>query len=146
MRRNLFNGFVIVSSIGFVLVAMFFLGKHIGPDNDGNPNALYWLRWRADGFWWLSAGKLPIFGLDLEGLLMVVTLIPPGAWLIGLLCARRRRAKGACATCGYDLRATPGRCPECGGLARATSHPERGLGSRESIAKTQAADVATRAE
>jgi hypothetical protein len=41
--------------------------------------------------------------------------LPVGRSLIALTRVRRRRP-GHCVKCGYDLRATPDRCPECGAI------------------------------
>jgi hypothetical protein len=45
----------------------------------------------------------------------------PFLWLADRLVAGRRPRFGRrkCQQCGYDLRATPGRCPECGAMPTA---------------------------
>ena len=62
-------------------------------------------RWEIDGWvvpWW--------------SVVLSTALLPVAQALRGAKRVRRRRS-GRCAACGYDLRATPGRCPECGAEA-----------------------------
>jgi hypothetical protein len=48
-------------------------------------------------------------------MVVVVSAILPAGWVWGFVRGRQRaRRAGCCPGCGYDLRASPERCPECG--------------------------------
>ena len=58
----------------------------------------------------MTAATLPTFAL-----VVVFALLP--LWRVCTAVAQRRRVLGNhCVQCGYDLRASPGRCPECGAV------------------------------
>jgi hypothetical protein len=58
--------------------------------------------------WWFLAA-----GTGLPALIHFAKKIP----------IRRPRVPGLCPRCGYDLRATPDRCPECGAVPDASARP-----------------------
>ena len=115
MRRKLFT---LAASVSLVLcgwVALMQIGNYGIRDGFG------------DGY-----GTNPLFHrgyysfrlLDFEinyWLAVLVTAVLPLWWVIARVARvvesqrkRHRQVAGLCPSCGYDLRATPGRCPECG--------------------------------
>jgi len=59
---------------------------------------------------------LTIIAIPYYALLALALVLPAGVLIhqIANVIRARRRSKGQCPNCGYDLRATPEQCPECG--------------------------------
>jgi hypothetical protein len=84
----------------------------------GQPLALAGLhaavgRTRPTGFGWRHGGR-PMYQVYVPYWLLVGVFGWPMLRVPKVVRSRRRSGRGLCVGCGYDLRATPGRCPECG--------------------------------
>lgn len=85
------------------------IGFHYGGVTRGN-------RWNTVTGWRFgySRGQDNIMIQAPYWAVVLSTVVLPLLWLNSHLEIRRRLKLGLCLTCGYDMRATPDRCPECG--------------------------------
>jgi hypothetical protein len=85
---------------------------YFGPAAGYDPEQIPKLR----EFWFNKLAK-PVLAVRWRDLVLALAL-PALIWFLldrcSVITARRRRRLGLCARCGYDLQATPNRCPECG--------------------------------
>jgi hypothetical protein len=99
--------------------------QEVGPflQGSGSPNS-HWFLGFGFGFVDVAALKFRAVGIP-HWFLALLFAILPMFHVRAILRSRKCDRKGLCPKCGYDLRATPDRCPECGNLAPIAGHRER---------------------
>ena len=76
--------------------------------------------WPREGYGWSSFRIPGPDGWDQDKVtlpywgIVIATLLLPLLRMVTLIRDRQWPIEGCCLCCGYDLRATPDRCPECG--------------------------------
>jgi hypothetical protein len=89
------------------------------PPASGIPDAYQWLGFFLEPTYHQTPGDLVYdcwftdVGIPYY-FLFALTVLPPCLWAKRRYQNRRRKGLNLCRSCGYDLRATPDRCPECG--------------------------------
>jgi hypothetical protein len=75
--------------------------------------------YKGNGFIFQKSAAFEFYNFGLPyWLILIMTALLPAARLTSRLRGKRHRS-GLCPQCGYDLRATPDRCPECGAIPEA---------------------------
>jgi hypothetical protein len=123
LARHLFTLCSAVSLVSLGLVLLNAVGVSPSMDFRGNPN--WWRLSVVSGHVWLGEyqGRLDHQPVRASHTLNLGAIILPTT-VLAILCSwwctrqdRRNAVPGLCPLCGYDLRVSPERCPECGTAA-----------------------------